>query len=283
SKAGIQVAKAVDAVILSLDSLSVYKKIDIASAKPGREERGGIVHFGIDELYPDESFNAALFIRLYDKARNYAKAHGKNLIILGGTGFYLHTLTHGISRLPVIKAKAAAKTKEVLKDVDRAYETLLQIDPKTGIEKNDRFRIEKALQLYYQTGLTRSQYFAKHPPQPVIKEQIPIFEIDTDKALLHERIAKRTQQMFEAGIVAEVSALLHEYGREPNCFKAIGIKEIIGYIDGQYDLQQARELVTVHTRQLAKRQRTFNRSKFPQRRSLELSQVSREAIRAFAN
>ncbi len=271
-------AQRLDAVILSLDSLSIYKEIDIASAKPPLSERGGIKHFGIDVITPDRSFSVATFIELYRQAREYAQKQGKNLIIVGGTGFYLDALLRGISELPEIEPKNRDRAAKLLEDKQVAYELLLDLEPDTTIEKNDTYRIQKALELYFQTGLTRKAYFSKHPPRPVITEKVQIFEIDVERKLLHERIQKRTQKMFAAGIVEEVQRLLERYGRSPQAFKAIGIKEVVEYLDGKIDREKAMELVTIHTRQLAKRQRTFNRSRFKERISLPLEKLEETII-----
>ncbi len=93
----LDIASKTNSIILSLDSLSVYKEIDIASAKPTKEERGDIIHFGIDEVYPNEQYDVVEFFESYKKAKNYAKEKEKNLIIVGGTGFYLKALVEGLS------------------------------------------------------------------------------------------------------------------------------------------------------------------------------------------
>ena len=135
----LQIAHITNSVILSLDSLCVYKDIEIASAKPTLEERGDIIHFGIDEVYPNEEFDVIKFIELYKKAKDYAISNDKNLIIVGGTGFYLKALIDGLSQ------GVDSKTKLDISPLE-AYELLYSIDKEYmgKIEKNDRYRIEKA-------------------------------------------------------------------------------------------------------------------------------------------
>lgn len=259
----ISIAKKIDGVILSLDSLAVYKYIDIASAKPTVDERGKIKHFGIDILTPEQNFDVISFFDEYKKAKNYCQKNSKNLIIVGGTGFYLKAMTEGISKLPNITKQIKQKVKEKTEDLNGAYKFLYEKD-KTYMEKiasNDRYRIEKALEIYLCSELVPSEYFEKNKPTPLI-DDLKIFQIDTDKNILRERILKRTKKMIESGIIDEVIWLEKNYTRKPNCMGSIGIKESLDYLDGKIDKKKLQELISIHTAQLAKRQRTFNKSQF---------------------
>src|SRR6218665_1246559 len=117
----LEIANKTNSIILSLDSLCVYKEIEIASAKPTLEERGNIIHFGIDEVYPNEEFDVIKFIELYKKAKDYAIKNNKNLIIVGGTGFYLKALIDGLSLGIETKIKLDIPQQE-------AYDLLYEID-----------------------------------------------------------------------------------------------------------------------------------------------------------
>ncbi|WP_300360865.1 tRNA (adenosine(37)-N6)-dimethylallyltransferase MiaA [Hydrogenimonas sp.] len=261
----LDLAREHDAAILSLDSLAIYREIDIASAKPTLRERGAIPHFGIDLLFPDEHFSVGTFIGLYREAAGYCREREKHLIIVGGTGFYLKALMEGISEIPEISDTVKSTVKKILIDPQEAYEKIRRIDPDYAekIKEGDRYRIEKALQLHYETGLTPSRYFAEHPPVPIVTE-LPLFEIETNKTDLNERIEKRTAQMIDRGLVDEVARLEKKYGRAPNPMKAIGIVEVLDYFDGKLSFEEMREKIVIHTRQLAKRQRTFNTTQFPE-------------------
>ncbi len=259
----IELAHKTNSIILSLDSLSVYKQIDIASAKPTLQERDGIVHFGIDEVYPDEPFDVIEFIECYKKAKQYALDYKKNLIIVGGTGFYLKAMIEGISPAPPITQEIATKVQNALENLVQSYCLLENIDPQymKKIEKNDKYRLQKALEIYYGSGLTPTEYFKKNKPKPII-EDLKIFQIETDVELLRGRIAKRTKKMLQNGIIDEVIYLEKNYTRAPKCMKSIGIVETLDYLDGKIDKKRLEELISTHTAQLAKRQRTFNRSQF---------------------
>ena len=120
----IELAHKMNAYILSLDSLSIYKEIDIVSAKPSMEERDGIIHYGIDYLYPNEFFDVTTFIKLYEEVYQKALHDSKSLIIVGGTSFYLKMLIDGISQLPTISSETRIQTSEYLKDLTSAYHLL---------------------------------------------------------------------------------------------------------------------------------------------------------------
>ncbi len=260
----IKMAQQMNAYILSLDSLSIYKEIDIVSAKPTLEERAGIVHFGMDYIYPDESFDVTTFIRLYHEVRRHCLEDGKNLVIVGGTSFYLKMLIEGISVLPSISNETKVKTIIYLQDLQKSYEWLYSLDKlyMSNIESNDPYRIEKALNIYFETGLTPTQYFKKFPPQPTVTEPLPIYQIDIERDTLRERIALRTKLMVKDGLIDEICMLEKKYTRAPNCMKSIGIKETLAYLDGRYDKNMLIEKITTNTARLAKRQTTFNNSQF---------------------
>ncbi len=278
----IKLAHKTNSVILSLDSLSVYKEIDIASAKPTVDERDGIVHFGIDRVYPNEKFDVVEFIDEYNKAKKYAQQEGKNLIIVGGTSFYLKSLCEGLSKVPTISDKTKNIVKNELSNITKSYEYLLSIDKNymSKIDKNDKYRIEKALEIYYETDLSPSEFFQQNKPEPTIKD-LQIFQIDTEVELLRKRITQRTKSMIEKGIIDEVIYLEKKYTRAPNCMKSIGIIEVLEYLDGKIDKTKLEELISIHTAQLAKRQRTFNKSQFTNITKDNLENLENLILKAF--
>ena len=259
----ISLASKLNSVILSLDSLSVYKYIDIASAKPTKKEQGDIKHFGIDIIEPNKKFDVMLFIDEYKKAKQYAKENNKNLIIVGGTSFYLKVLIDGISQLPHITEKVKYIVKEKLSNLSQVYQELYNIDKEymKKIKPTDRYRIEKALELYLQTSIKPSEYFAKNKPKPIVKD-LKLFQIETPKDILRQRIEKRTKKMLDDGLIDEVIFLEKKYTRAPNAMSSIGIKETLDYLDSKITKDELLNLIIIHTAQLAKRQKTFNKSQF---------------------
>jgi len=260
----IKIAQQMNAYILSIDSLSIYKEIDIVSAKPTLEEREGIEHFGLDYLYPDESFDVTTFIELYHEVCNKASQEGKNLVIVGGTSFYLKMLIDGISTLPNISEATKNETRNYLVNLQKTYQWLYNLDPEymDKIASNDPYRIEKVLHIYLETELTPTVYFKQFPPQPTITAPLPIYQIEIERDRLREHIALRTKMMVEHGLIDEICTLEKKYSRKPNCMKAIGIKETLAYLDGIYNKKLLIEKITTNTARLAKRQKTFNNSQF---------------------
>ncbi|HEY9190865.1 MAG TPA: tRNA (adenosine(37)-N6)-dimethylallyltransferase MiaA [Sulfurovum sp.] len=260
----IKLAQQTDAHILSLDSLSIYKEIDIVSAKPTVEERAGITHFGIDHLYPDESFDVTTFIKLYHEVYATCVKEGKNLVIVGGTSFYLKMLIEGISELPKISEETKQKAQHYLQDLPKTYHWLATLDQAymSNIQATDPYRIEKALHIYLETGLAPTEYFKRFPPKPTITAPLPIYQIVTERETLRKRIALRTEMMLEHGLIDEICRLEKKYTRAPHSMKAIGIKETLAYLDGVYDKKMLAEKITTNTARLAKRQTTFNSSQF---------------------
>lgn len=279
SDLAIRVAKEVGGVILSLDSLSIYKEIDIASAKPSLKERKGVKHFGIDLINVNEPFNVAIFANLFEEAKGYAKKANSPLIIVGGTGFYLKILLEGISELPTPDDRIVQEVARVLKDLPSAYRTISALDSEYAkrISPSDRYRIEKGLLIYHLTSKTPTDYFKENPPVPLLKS-VELYEIGIEKEILNERIEKRTEKMFEAGLVDEVANLEYRYGRLHNPMKAIGIKEVLDYFDGKLTLDRTKERIVIATRQLAKRQRTFNKTQLPPHPLLSADEIFEKIV-----
>jgi tRNA dimethylallyltransferase len=263
SDLAILMAKRLDAYILSIDSLSIYKEIDIVSAKPTKEELAKIKHFGINILYPNDYFSVDIFISLYKEVISTCQKDGKNLIIVGGTSFYLKSLIHGLSPLPKITKEIAWHVENELKDLERAYNLLYKIDKNymKNISQNDRYRIEKALLIFRASEITPSQWFKQDPLKPIIKD-LDIYNIEIERELLRERISKRTNKMLEMGLIDEVCYLEQKYTRSPHAMNSIGIVEVLEYLDSKVSLDEMFLNISTHTAQLAKRQQTFNRTQF---------------------
>ncbi len=278
----VEIARKFDANILSLDSLAIYRGVDIVSARPTAAEMGGVRHFGIDLLEIDAYFSAATFFDLYLEAARQSRQEGKNLVIVGGTSFYLKALTQGLSPKLTLSPDNRAALAEYLRDPGSAYRTIRQKDPRYAekITPADRYRIGKWYEIYLGSGMIATDFFRANDRKPVI-DSLPVFDIAIDRELLRERIALRTSQMIENGLVEEVFALERRYGRTPHPMKAIGIRESLDYLDGKLTLQQLHVQISTHTAQLAKRQETFNTSQFPQRIKLLKNDLIKEISKLF--
>jgi tRNA dimethylallyltransferase len=260
----IKVAHKINAHILSLDSLSVYQEINIASAKPSKEEQEGIQHFGIDILLPHEHFDVALFIKLYHQVYALCQKEGKNLVIVGGTSFYLKMLIEGISTKPLLSENTKKQVQKYLENPQSAYAFMQERDPKymASIASTDNYRLGKALEIYLQSKQIPSAYYQAFPPKPTITAPLPIYQITWQRESLRQRIILRTKKMLKEGLIDEVCALEKKYTRQPNSMKSIGIKETLAYLDGHYTKEVLEEKIAINTARLAKRQSTFNHSQF---------------------
>ena len=282
SDLAIKIAKKIDAYILSIDSLSIYKEIDIVSAKPSKEELREVKHFGIDTLYANEYFSVEIFIQLYQDVLTQCQKDKKNLIIVGGTSFYLKSLLDGLSQLPQITPFTQESVAKRLQNLQESYAFLHKIDKEymQKIAPNDRYRIEKALLIYEASGFSPTEWFQAHPPKPIIPS-LDIYNIDLQRAVLRERIAKRTQKMYDMGLLDEVSYLEQKYTRLPHAMGAIGIVEALEYLDAKVSKEEMLTNITTHTAQLAKRQQTFNRTQFQNITTAPLEELESIILKGF--
>ena len=253
SDLAIKVAREFNAVILSLDSLCLYKEIDIASAKPNKDELELVSHFGVDLVMPDMDFCVGDFIDEYKKAKLYAQQNNSMLIITGGSGFYLKSMLSGLS--PKIEP-----LKIEISD-DEIWNLAVEIDKEfcAKFSKNDKFRLHKWYQIYTQTNEIPTQWLRLNTGEPMIKN-LTIYELVWDKFELIERIKTRTKNMLENGLIDEARYLFGRYDSALKPLNSIGLKEAKDYLDGKINLNELNDLITIHTTQLAKRQRTFNKS-----------------------
>ncbi len=259
-------------MILSLDSLCIYRQIDIASAKPSKEQLREIRHFGVNLIYPNEYFSVGEFIKEYAAAQAFAGRSGAPLIITGGSGFYLKAMLSGLApKVPDFKSEISN---------DEIYTLALRIDPEFAAKLSaaDSFRLKKWLSIYKFCGEAPSKFLRENTAPPVISD-IKIFEIEAPKQWLAGRIEVRTKAMFERGLLEEAEFLFARYGSECRALGCIGLKECGQLLRGQISRAQCEQLVSLHTVQLAKRQRTFNRSQFADKISAPPQELEREILK----
>ena len=252
--------------ILPLDSLSIYKEVDIASAKPSQKELSLVKHYGVNEIYPNQKFDVMKFIEIYQKIEN------KKIIIVGGTSFYLKAMISGISEMPKIgeeiKKEAQKYRWDFLNRIDSEYAS--------KIKPQDNYRVSKGVEIYLATNLPPTQYFKQNPPKPIIKN-CKIYEIAVERDILRERIKLRTEKMIKMGLIDEVAYLEAKYrDRTLPVLKAIGVKEVLDYFDGVYSKKEMIEKIITNTARLAKRQQTFNKTQFLDKISLPLEKLKKE-------
>ncbi|EJB84322.1 tRNA dimethylallyltransferase [Helicobacter pylori Hp H-10] len=250
-----------DAEIFSLDSLSIYKDINIASAKPSLKERKNIRHYALDYLNIDEKNNAPLFKTLLEDAIKVSQK--KFLLIVGGSSFYLKSILEGLSGMPKLSNEEVVKIEREIATLANPYMLLKSIDPNMAfkIHPNDTYRIHKALEIFYATHTPPSEYFKANPKRP-FEHAISLFALSVEKSTLHNNIKQRTKNMLDCGLIEEIKALYTQYPKDSQPFKAIGVKESILFLEKRLTLKGLEEAIISNTMKLAKRQNTFNKTQF---------------------
>ena len=263
----IQLAKTIGGEIISADSIQVYKKMDIGTAKIKREEMEGIPHYLIDVLEPDEEFNVVRFQKMAKEAMEKIYENGHIPIIVGGTGFYIQALLYDID---FNDTESESSYREELQQYADTYgaialhERLKQIDEESAnkIHPNNVKRVIRAIEYFEQTG----EPISKHNEEQAQKESSYNFlyiVLDQDRDILYKRIDLRVDQMIEEGLVKEVKQLIESgYTKELVSMQGLGYKEFIPYFEGEISLEQAIYTLKRDTRHFAKRQITwFKREK----------------------
>ena len=239
-----------EAIILSLDSLCVYKEINIASAKPDKTALERVEHFGVNLLSVADKFNVALFFDEYKRAKKRAFELDKALIIVGGTSFYLRALMSGLSQ------NVPESTTPLSNDA--IFALMSELDKNAKIAPNDTYRLRKWLGIYENTGQIPSEFQKNSLQEPLIKE-LEIFELVVDKENLRQKVEFRTQNMLKMGLVDEARALFAKFDESLKPLNSIGLKECKDFLAGKITHSELATLINTHTMQLAKRQRTFNK------------------------
>lgn len=266
----IQLAKKIDAEIISADSMQVYKYMDIGTAKPTKEEMENIPHYLIDEIEPDEEFNVAIF---QEKAKKYLEMiYNKNKIpiLVGGTGFYIQALVYDINFMETNSDyEYRSYLEKLAKEKGNQYihEILKKVDPVSAlkIHPNNVKRVIRALEYYKQTNKPISQHNEEEKNKKVSPYNTAFFCLNMKRETLYKRIEQRVDKMIEAGLIEEVQALLKKgYSPDLVSMQGLGYKEIVPYLQGKISLEEAIYILKRDTRHFAKRQLTwFKRQENP--------------------
>ena len=260
----ISLAKAVNGEIISADSMQVYKKMDIGSAKIRPEEMQGVKHYLVDVLEPEEEFHIVKFQQMAKEAMEEIYEKGKIPILVGGTGFYIQAVTRDIDFTEAQQENTYRAELEKLAETEGAeylHDRLKEVDPASAdtIHANNVKRVIRALEYYEQTGEKISAHNeaerAKTSPYHFF-----YYVLNTDRTVLYERIEKRIDEMMEEGLVGEVRQL-QAMGcrRDSVAMQGLGYKEILAYLNGEMSLETAVNILKRDTRHFAKRQLTWFR------------------------
>lgn len=252
--------------IISVDSAMVYRGMDIGTAKPGRKILDEAPHRLIDILDPSHVYSAARFRK--DALREMASivAAGKIPLLVGGTMLYFQALEQGLTSLPAANPIVRLKLEEEAKEQGwpALHKRLREIDPLSAhrIHPHDPQRLQRALEVYELTGLSLSEHYMRGRAQRLPYRLTKIALIPADRELLRRRIADRFMQMMEQGLINEVETLYKrgDLNEDMPSIRAVGYRQVWGYLRGQLDYQTMTDKAIVATRQLAKRQITWLRS-----------------------
>jgi tRNA dimethylallyltransferase len=264
SQLGIELAERLGAEIVSMDSMAVYRGLDVLTAKPTAEERRRVPHHLLDELDPWESASVAWWLERARQCCQDIKTRGQRVLFVGGTALYLKALLHGLWEGPggdeVIRARLTAEVEE--RGQEALHARLKDVDPVTAarLHPNDVRRVVRALEVWERTGRPFSSWQGQWESPPAGPPDRCLW-LDLPRAELAARIDARVRQMLADGLIEEVRALRalpRPLSREAR--QAVGFKELEPYLAGQEDLKTAVGRIQLHSRQFAKRQRTWFRS-----------------------
>lgn len=255
----IQLAKALNTVIISADSRQFYKEMSIGTAAPTPEELLQVKHYFIHNISVEEKYDVADYERevlaLLDEL---FKTHD-NVILTGGSGLFIDAVCNGIDEMPDVQPEIRLKVEKMLKEggINALADEVQRLDPEyfAIVDQQNPRRLQRALEICYQTGKTFTSFRQNHTVQRNFN--IVKYALLWDRQELIERIDKRVDLMMEQGLLEEAKALYPK--RNLNALNTVGYKELFAYFDGQCTLAEAVEQIKIHTRQYAKRQMTWLR------------------------
>ena len=260
----VELAKELNGEVVSCDSMQVYRRMDIGTAKPNQAEMQGIIHHMLDVADPDEDFSVSRYCEMATPIVDDIVARGKTAIIAGGTGLYMDALIRGNDFAPY---PATGRREELEERADReGIEALMawlqDIDPEAAakLHLSDRKRIIRALEVYLETGETITTHNKRTQAIPPRYQPLWLGLDFEDRAVLYNRIDRRVDIMLEQGLITEIEELLAAgIPKKSTAMQAIGYKEFLAAMDGQCTIMQAAEDVKKASRHYAKRQLTWFR------------------------
>ncbi len=261
---GIALAKQIGAEIISLDSMTIYRGMDIVTAKPSLEEREGIPHHLLNIRDPHEEFSVTEYMDAALSACEAIVSRGRIPLFVGGTGLYLRSLLRGVFEGPSADEPLRQELESFAKQhgPEALHARLKEVDPATAarLHPNDERRVVRALEIFQLTGQPASDL---HQEGPLPPEQRPrhIYWLNPERDALRDRISRRVDAMIATGLVDEVAQILktpHGMGRTAR--QALGYREVLAHLEKGQPLPESIKRLIIHTHQFAKRQRTWFRN-----------------------
>lgn len=262
TKLAIELAKKINGEIVSADSMQIYEEMNIGTAKPDAREQKEVKHYLIDFVKPSERYSVADYKKDAKKAIKEIINKGKTPICVGGTGLYLDSLIYEIDYPDIevdLEYRKELEKKVKQEGLQSLYKKAKQIDEQAcnKISENDQKRILRILEIYHQTGKTKTQLERESRKEP--EYNYKMFAINMERSILYERINKRVDLMIEKGLIQEVEAIYKKYNTFPTSMQALGYKEVVEYLQGKINKKDMIEKIKQESRRYAKRQLTWFR------------------------
>ncbi|MDR3111533.1 MAG: tRNA (adenosine(37)-N6)-dimethylallyltransferase MiaA [Planctomycetaceae bacterium] len=266
---GLTLAERIGGEIVSLDSMAVYRGMEIGTAVPNADELKRVRHHLIGIVEPVVEYSVADYLRDAAAAVNDICSRGKRVIFVGGTALYLKTMLRGFFDAPPanVELRKALADEAAMNGQNWLHGQLAKIDPTAAakLHPNDSRRLIRAIEVYRTTGRTMSDWQCQFD-KPVPREECRVFVIDRERKTLYERIDKRVDKMMDDGLLDEARRLQSLLRSVPDgltkstASQALGYRELFGCFDGKSTMEESLNAIKTHTRQFAKRQLTWFRS-----------------------
>lgn len=263
SAVSLALAKSLNAEIISMDSMAVYRGMDIGTAKPGSSHQAEVPHHLIDVVDPNEEYSLAEYLTAAHTAVAEIHRRNRRVLFVGGTPLYLKSMLRGVCEGPPgdpdFRKEVEAEVEQV--GIEALRQRLEQVDPLSAakLHPNDKRRMIRALEVYKLTGHPISHYQTQFEGK-YTKRCKNVFVVSRERSRLHERIQTRTTDLFERGLVDEVSELLNKYGAfSKTSLQGVGYQETLNYLRGDCTLEVSMEETKIRTRRYARRQETWFR------------------------
>jgi len=278
SNFAVRLAKKIDGEIINADSMQVYRQLKILTARPNKKEEKKIKHHLYGIINVNKNFSTGQWLKLAIIKIKEIRKRKKIPIIVGGTGLYFQSLINGLVKIPNIPLKLRNKIRSMQKRYGQKkfYKKLIKLDPKvkSKFDPNDTQRSIRAFEIKTHTKISMYDWLNK--TKPIFNESVFLkFYVNFERSKLIKRIQKRTENMIKKGAIQEVVKFNKlRIKKDKSINKVIGIDELTKYLNNQIKLKQAKELITIKTRQYAKKQTTWARSRMIDWTKIEPQQLS---------
>lgn len=261
TKVAIELAKRINAEIISFDSRQIYQELNIGVARPNILELREVQHHLIAHKSIHDKYSAQDFVNDFQKITNNEQQITNSYILVGGTGFFLYALEHGLDELPDISEETRNRIQFEFdkKGLEYLQNKVKEIDPESyrTMEITNPRRLQRILEIWEETGEVYSELISRKDAKAHFNSSIKNIVLDIPREILYERIERRVDEMIEDGLIEEVKGLYPH--RHLNALNTVGYKELFDFFEGKCNLNEAIDKIKQHTRNYAKRQITWNK------------------------